>query len=473
MSILRSLVLVVVAVGLSVGTPARSASSKDWPGWRGPTRDGQAAPDQTVPVSWSESEGVLWRAAIRGKGHGSPTVVGDRIYLATADPATQEQRVLCFDRHSGRSIWETVVHQGPLETGGHRHNSQASSTVTWDGERLYINFHHAKAIHTTALDTTGAIVWQQRVSDFVNHQGFGSSPVVHESVVVVTADHKGGGRIAGLDRRTGRVVWQQDRPQIANYASAAILTVGGRTQAVVAGCNLISSFDPLTGRKLWEVPGSTEETVVTAVTDGRRVFTSGGYPRNHVVAVEADGSGTVAWQHNQRLYVPSMLVKDGHVFAVLDSGAAVCWKSDTGEERWREKVDKDFYASPVMVGNRIYVTNLRGVTSVFEATPAHFKLLAQNQLGQEALASPAICGNRIYLRHATTGESRQEYLWCIGQAGGTSENRHARALRSRRSLLPMQDRSRWPAPRARRAQRTSRSCRQRGRKRPVRRWYAR
>lgn len=415
MSILRSLVLVVVAVGLSVGTPARSASSKDWPGWRGPTRDGQAAPDQTVPVSWSESEGVLWRAAIRGKGHGSPTVVGDRIYLATADAATQEQRVLCFDRHSGRSVWETVVHQGPLETGGHRHNSQASSTVTWDGERLYINFHHAKAIHTTALDTTGAIVWQQRVSDFVNHQGFGSSPVVHESVVVVTADHKGGGRIAGLDRRTGRVVWQQDRPQIANYASAAILTVGGRTQAVVAGCNLISSFDPLTGRKLWEVPGSTEETVVTAVTDGRRVFTSGGYPRNHVVAVEADGSGTVAWQHNQRLYVPSMLVKDGHVFAVLDSGAAVCWKSDTGEERWREKVDKDFYASPVMVGNRIYVTNLRGVTSVFEATPAHFKLLAQNQLGQEALASPAICGNRIYLRHATTGESRQEYLWCIGQ----------------------------------------------------------
>ena len=101
---------------------------------------------------------------------------------------------------------------------------------------------------------------------------------------------------------------------------------------------------------------------------------------------------------------------------VLDSGAAVCWKSDTGEERWREKVDKDFYASPVMVGNRIYVTNLRGVTSVFEATPAHFKLLAQNQLGQEALASPAICSDRIYLRHATTGESRQEYLWCIGQA---------------------------------------------------------
>jgi outer membrane protein assembly factor BamB len=103
------------------------------------------------------------------------------------------------------------------------------------------------------------------------------------------------------------------------------------------------------------------------------------------------------------------------VFAVLDTGQAICWKSDTGEEVWREKVDRDFFASPVMMDDRIYATNVRGVTSVFTATPQKFELLAQNQIGDEALASPTICGNRIYLRHAVKGENRDEFLWCIGQ----------------------------------------------------------
>lgn len=397
-------------------TSARAATGVgDWPGWRGPTADGHAAAGQTVPVKWSETENVIWRAPIRGRGHSSPTVVGNRVYVATADLATMEQVVLCFDRATGKPVWETVVHRDKFDSAGHRNASPASATVAWDGERLYINFLNDKAVYTTALDASGKILWQTRVSDYVVHQGFGSSPVVHESIVLVTADHKEGGKVAGLNKRTGAIVWEQSRPQIANYPSFAVLKVAGKFQAVLAGCELVSSFDPLTGKKLWEIEGSTQETVVTAVTDGQRVFASGGYPKNHVVAVEADGSSRVAWQNQARLYVPSMLVRDGHIYATLDAGQAVCWKSDTGDELWREKVDRDFYSSPVMVGSRIYATSARGVTSVFEATPQAFKLIAQNQLGDDALASPAICGNRIYLRSAKKGDPRQDYLWCIGE----------------------------------------------------------
>jgi len=394
---------------------AAAVTATDWPGWRGPTRDGQAAAAQTVPTQWSETQHVLWRTAIRGRGHSSPTIVGERVYLTTADQAKQEQLVLCLDRATGKPVWETVVHRGNLDTAGHRNTSQASSTVASDGERLYVNFLNHNAVHTTALDLTGKIVWQQQVSEFVTHQGFGSSPVVFQSVVLVTADHKGGGKLAALDRETGRVRWQHLRPKIPNYSSPVVGEIAGRAQMIVAGCNLVTSLDPLTGKTLWETEGSTEETVVTPATDGRRVFIGGGYPKNHVAAIEADGSGRVAWQKGLRLYVPSMLVRGGHVFAVLDAGQAVCWKADTGEERWREKVDKDFYPSPVMVGDRIYATSLRGVTSVFEATPERCKLIAQNQLGDEAYASPAICGNRLYLRHAKKGDPRQEYLWCVGE----------------------------------------------------------
>jgi outer membrane protein assembly factor BamB len=403
-----------VPIALLTGLYA-SATSSDWPAWRGPTRDGHAAPGQNAPVKWSETENVLWRTPVRGKGHGSPTIAGDRIYLATADAAAQELLVLAFDRATGRAAWSTVVHRGPIESGNHKNSSAASASVVSDGERLYINFLHAKAIFTTALDPAGKMLWQTRVADYQVHQGFGASPLVHENVVIVAADTRAGGRVAGLDRLTGKILWSQERPKIPNYASPALFTLGGRPQVVLAGCNLVTSFDPLTGRKIWETAGSTEETVVTAASDGQRVFISGGYPRNHIAALAADGSGTVVWQSPTRLYVPTLLVRGGHLFGVLDTGVAFCWRADSGEEVWREKVDKDFYASPIMAGDRIYATSLRGVTSVFEATPGHFKLLAQNQLGDEAFASPAICGGRVYLRHARKGEPRQEFLWCIGE----------------------------------------------------------
>ena len=405
-----------IALSFMLGSlVASAATTADWPGWRGPTADGHAAAGQNVPTTWSETENIIWRAPIRGRGHSSPTVVGSRVYVATADPATQEQLVLCLDRTTGKSVWETVVHRGPLESGNHKVSSAASSTVAWDGERLHIMILHAKAIYATALDVSGKILWQTRVDDYVAHQGFGASPVVHESVVLIASDHRGGGKVAGLDRRTGKILWEHARPKVANYATPAVLKVAGRTQLVLGGCKLLVSLDPLTGKKLWELAGSTEETVVTATTDGTRVFVSGGYPKLHTMAVEADGSGKIAWENNTKVYVPSMLVRAGHVFAVLDAGHAVCWNAATGEELWREKVDKDFFSSPVMLGSRIYVTSLRGATAVFEATPQAFKRLSENQLGDESFASPAICGDRIYLRGVKKAEPRQEYLWCIGE----------------------------------------------------------
>ena len=411
----RAFLVTALLLGLTHGSATAATTGGDWPGWRGPTGDGHAAANQNAPLKWSETSNVVWRAEVRGKGHGSPTVAGGHVYLATADQEAEEQLVLCFDRVTGKPVWQTVVHRGNLDAGGHRNSSLGSSSVAWDGERLFVNFFNDKAIHTTALAPDGRILWQSRVADYVRHQGFGASPVVHELLVLVAADHRGGGRLAALDRRTGKIVWQQERPKIANYPSPVVLQAAGRSQVVLAGCRLVASFDPGTGRKLWEIEGSTEETVTTAVTDGQRVFVTGGYPTNHVAAIEADGSGKIAWQNGTKVYVPSLLVRDGHLYGMLDAGIAVCWKSDTGEERWREKIDRDFFTSPVMVGTRIYATSLAGVTSVFEATPEKVTLLAQNKLGDEALASPAICGGRVYLRHAKKDGGRKEYLWCVGE----------------------------------------------------------
>lgn len=388
----------------------------DWPWWRGPNRNGVAAADQTPPVKWSEAENVVWKAAVPGRGHGSPTVVGDQVFLAAADHEREAQSVLCFHRRTGERLWEAVVHRGGFETKGNNKSSLASSTPACDGQRVFINFLNAGAIHTTALDRDGKQLWQTKVSDFVIHQGFGASPAIYRSLVLVSADHKGAGLIAGLDRVTGKIVWTQPRPKLPNYTSPIVLTVAGREQLLFTGCDLVSSFDPLTGSKVWEIKGSTEECVTSTVTDGQLIFTSGGYPKNHLCAVQADGSGKIVWENTTRVYVPSMLVRNGYLYSVLDAGVAMCWECSTGREMWKQRLGGTFSSSPVLVGDHIFATNEAGQTFIFKATPAAFELVAENKLGDDVFATPTICGSRIYTRVAKQIDGkRQEFLYCLGK----------------------------------------------------------
>jgi outer membrane protein assembly factor BamB len=401
-----------------------SASSKsepiqlaacDWPQWRGPTGSGIAEAGQSPPTAWSSTERVVWKARIPGRGHSSPIVVGNQVIVATADEEKEVQSVVSFDRQTGKERWRTDVHTGGMDRKGNKKTTQASSTAACDGQRLFINFLNRGAIYTTALDLAGKQLWQTKVSDFTTHQGFGSSPVLHGSLVFVTTDSRGGGVVAALDRASGKIAWQHERPAKANYASATLLTAAGRQQLVVHGCDLVSSFDPASGRKLWEIEGATTECVTSLTTDGHRVFVSGGYPRQHVQAVEADGTGKTAWENTTQVYVPSMIVKDGVLYAALDGGIATCWKTDTGEELWKRRLGGTFTASLVLVGDNLYAVNEAGQCFIFQASPEKFELVAENKLGDEVYATPAICGSRIYMRVVErTGGQRQEVLYCLG-----------------------------------------------------------
>ena len=206
---------------------AIAGNNEDWPAWRGPTADGQAVLGQSVPTVWSETSNVTWSTPIPGRGHGSPTIVGNRIFIATAIAETEEQVILCLDRKTGKQAWSTTIHKGHLDAGKHRLAGPATATVACDGERIYINFPNQGAIFTTALSLEGKIIWQKRICDFVMHQGFGVSPVVHGEAVLVNADNKGGGTIAALDRKTGALIWSHQRPQLPNYTTPSIVRCAG------------------------------------------------------------------------------------------------------------------------------------------------------------------------------------------------------------------------------------------------------
>ena len=388
----------------------------DWPFWRGPNRNGVASAKQKPPLKWSDTENIVWRTPIPGRGHGSPIVVGDQVFLATADHKEETQSVLCYHRKTGKLLWQTVVHRGGLAKGGNDKSSLASSTLACDGQRVFANFFNDKAIYATALNRDGKQLWQTKVTDYVLHQGFASSPTVYQSLVIVAADNKGKGVIAALERATGNFVWKSERPKMPNYASPIILKADGRDQLFFIGCETVTSFDPLTGKKFWEMKGSTTECVTSTVTDGELIITSGGFPKNHVAAVRADGTGKTVWEIGAKVYVPSMLHHRGYLYAVQDDGVPMCWKFDTGKVVWKGRLGGQFSASPVLVGEHIYATNESGRTFIFKASPEAFELVAENQLGNNVLATPTICGGRIYLRAATAEKGqRHEILYCIGE----------------------------------------------------------
>lgn len=404
--------------GVTQEIAAATVAATDWPWWRGPNFNGVAAEGQTVPVTWSESKNVVWRADVPGRGHSSPTIVGNRIFLSTADKSQETQSVLAFNRETGEQIWKTDINQGGLPRSIHPKNTHATPTVASDGERLFVSFFNNASIQVTALDLDGKQIWQQVVGPFKPQQyeyGYAPSPAIHKSLVIVAADCDGGGYLAALNRKSGTIVWRKTRLPNSNYSSPIVTNIAGKDQLLISGCEVVAAFNPDTGDELWSCSATAATTCGTMVWDGDLVFASGGHPKVETVCVRADGSGAVVWKNRKQCYEQSMLAHDGYVYAVTDGGIAYCWKGEDGSEMWKSRLRGPVSSSPILAGGNIYLSNEQGTTYVFKADPKKFELVAENQLGNEAFASPTICGGQIFLRVAdnTSGE-RRETLYCIG-----------------------------------------------------------
>ena len=389
---------------------------RDWAWWRGPTAMGEADARREYPLEWDNEKNVIWRSDVPGRGHGSPILVGDRIYIAICDESAQSQGVLALDRTTGKHLWKKIVHESGAMTKNAK-SSGASSTIACDGKHLFIPFANAGKVVLSALTMEGEIAWQSELCNYQVHQGFAASPLLYKNFVIAVADTKGNGAVAAYERDNGQMVWKRERPSNPNYPSAIVHRIADRDQLILIGCDEVVSLEPSTGDTIWQREGATTECVTTTVTDGIHVYSSGGYPRNHLAAYRADRQGEIAWETTDRLYVPSLVIRDKHLYGVLDAGIAVCWDAATGKEAWKGRLGGDFSASPVLAGNRIYATSEAGKTYVYEATPERFRLLATNSLGDETFATPTFADGRIYFRIATSASgSRQEQIVCLGDA---------------------------------------------------------
>jgi outer membrane protein assembly factor BamB len=385
-----------------------------WPQWRGPSYQGRVV-GEGYPDRWSESENVLWKVPVPGRGNSSPIVWGDRIFLTTAQDGGRRRSILCYRRSDGERLWETAAPEAKPEAA-HSKNTRASSTPAADGQRVYAYFGNHGLL---AVDFQGDTVWHVSLGPFDAYHGTASSPLLYRDRVIVVQDHQGrsGSFIAAFDTGTGRQLWRTPRAAQVGWNSPIAVRVGNHDELIVSGQQAVVAYDPDTGQELWMARGNTFETIPTPVVGHGLLFCSSGRA-GPTLAIRPGGSGDVtkthiAWKAAKGSpFVPSPVLYGDYLYLVNDmASVATCYAAKTGQLMWQGRLGKPrregFSASPVALDGKIFFTNDVGETFVLKAGP-EFEILHVNTLGERVLASPALVDGRWYFR-------TDEHLLAIGK----------------------------------------------------------
>jgi outer membrane protein assembly factor BamB len=427
--------LIVVSL-CCASTPALA----DWPQWRGPSGTGVASEDAAPPLEWSNTRNVRWKVAIPGRGHSTPIVSGDRIFLTaaiavgeqfsprTSDrpgahdnlPVTRSHRfvVIAIDRVSGGIVWQKTMHETVPREGGHNTASQASASPVTDGKYLYVHFG-SQGLY--CLDFDGNIVWQQQLGQMHTKHGHGegSSPALYGDSLIVNWDHEEQSFLLALDKTTGVVRWRRDRDEVTSWSTPLIVEVDGAKQVLVCGTDRVRSYSLETGEVIWECGGMSANIVATPVAAEGMVYVGSSYEKRALMAIrlgQARGDITstdhVVWSRSRGTpYVPSPLLYDGalyfltHYQNVITRVQAKTGQDAPGAMRLGEL--RNIYASPVAAGGYVFVTDLDGTTQVLSNTEIP-RSVAVNVLGESVSASAAIVGTEMFLRG-------DKHLFCIAE----------------------------------------------------------
>ena len=425
-------VVLVSFLGLS------AARAEDWPCWRGPRLDGTSL-EAGVPLQWSKTENIAWKTAIPGKGHSSPIIWGDRVFV-TSCVENEEQRLLfCLDRRDGKIIWQQEVLRHKLE-GKHRENSFASSTPCTDGKHVWVTFLEYPYMQVVCYDFEGKEIWRKSPGKLTSVHGFCTSPILHKDLLILNGDQDARGAdkayIVALDKTTGEERWRVDRPNKTRSYCTPILIESprhpGLTQLVLSGSKSVTSYDAATGKPQWHIKGPTEQYVASLVYLDDTLFLTTGFPEYHLMGIDPDGEGDITdsefirWHigHKENgpkgaSYVPSPVAFHGRFYVVSDVGYLSCLETRTGKRLWMEKLGKHHHASLVLIEGHVLVVDDAGICYVVKGGPK-FEVVHKNDLGEEMYASPAVSHGQLFLR--TAG-----HLWCIGKQAKTDASENASA----------------------------------------------
>ena len=413
----------------------------NWPQWRGPLATG-VAPRGDPPLHWNEADGtnIRWKTEIPGRGHSTPVVWGDRIFLTTAIafgeplpprpssapgnhdnlPVTQRHKfvALAISRSSGKILWQQTLREALPHEQGHYTGSLASNSAATDGEHVFAFFG---SFGLYCLNHDGRLIWK---ADFgpmqsLHGHGEGSSPVLHQGTLVINWDHEGKSFVVALDKSTGKERWKVERNEVTSWASPIVIEHQGKPQVIVSGTSRVRGYDLASGKVLWECGGLSSNIVASPVSADGMVFAGSSYDKRSLLAIDLEGavgditgSKHVVWSRIRGTpYVPSPLLYDGGLYFLTHyQGILSRVDARSGEDApgsFRLEGIKNVYSSPVAAAGRIYVTDLDGATVVVSSGEIP-RLLSLNHLSEPISASAAIAGRELFLRGAKS-------LYCLAE----------------------------------------------------------
>jgi outer membrane protein assembly factor BamB len=413
------------------------AFADNWAQWRGP--DGLGISSETsYAAEWGPDKNIAWKTPVAGRGHSSPIVWGDRIFLTTsieggAAPADHKApihlgfdlkpgylhpdsvgvdrlytlKVLAFDAKTGKQVWDRTVYDGSMYDNRHRKNTYASSTMVTDGKAAYAFFESGGLY---AFDFDGTLLWKKSLGGIAKAgMGPGTSPVIFENLLILQCDQEmgGGSFIVALDRKDGREVWRQDRTTRRSWATPLIVRTSSRIEMITAGAEMVIAYDPRTGKQLWKANGTESHPIPSAVAGDGLVFLSAGSSAKRAMAIRLGGDGditdspAIVWRYRKgTAYVPSPILRGPYLYLMSDSGIVTCIEAATGKvmyEGGRPPVPATFTASLVGYGDVLLATSEDGDTFVIKTGPTH-EVLRTNSVGEPVYASLALANGTIYIR---------------------------------------------------------------------------
>jgi outer membrane protein assembly factor BamB len=418
-------------------------AEKYWHQWRGPHATG-VSPNGNPPIEWGEGQNVRWKIEIPGKGHATPIVWGNHIFVTTAietdkqakpqtqktDESEQPRRrrggapptkyvkfdLIAINRQDGSIAWQQTGREEVPHEGTHNDGSWASSSAVTDGEHVYAYFG-SRGLY--CYDMSGNLKWEKDLGDMTIKLGFGegSSPVLHGDAIIINWDHEGPSFIVALDKKTGEELWKVSRDENTSWSTPIVVDHAGTPQVIANATNRTRSYELATGNLIWELSGMTPNTIPSPVAANGTVYVTSGFRGNNLQAIrlaaakgDITGSKAVAWEYDRDTpYVPSPLLYGDMLYIVKNNnGLLSCFNANTGEVYYGpERLEgiSGIYASPVGASNRVYIVGRDGNALIIKHGSA-FEVLAENTLDDNFDASPAIVDNEIYLRG-------HRYLYCI------------------------------------------------------------
>ena len=378
----------------------------NFPSFRGPGGNGIAY-QKNIPESWDGPSGnnILWKASIPLQGYNSPVIWGNKVFLSGA--IANKQEVYCYDANTGNLIWTAVADNipgspttAPAVTGDTGHSAP---TVTTDGKKVFAIYSTGDVI---AVDMNGKRVWAKNLGVPKNHYGYSSSLYIYEDKLIIQYDHRSASKVMALSVNTGEAIWTTERNGKISWASPVLVQTNNGVEILLLTDPFLASYDAKTGKELWRIDCLFGEIGPSVAYADGIVFATNEYAS--LVAIKGGEQPEKLWEQYDYLSdVPSPVATDKYLFLATSYGVVVCHDAKTGELLWEQEFQEGFYSSPILVDNKIYLIDKKGVTHIFKPDKEYVSI-GKASLGEGVVSTPGFADGRIYIR-------TDKNLYCIGK----------------------------------------------------------